>query len=309
MTGFILWPVAGFVIFMLLLMSFYTVKQQTFAVVERFGKFSRITGPGFHFKWPIIESVAGRVSIRVRELNVEVKPKTVDNVFVNLLIAVQYFVTKEKVWDAFYKLTSPQTQMESFVFDTVRAKVPHMKLDEVFERKEDIAKDIEEKLGVIMPEIGYFIKTALVNDIVPDAKVPNAMNEINAQERLRVAAEHKGEAEKILVVKAAEADAKSKELSGIGIANQRIAIIKGLKESVEDFQQAIRGVDAKDVMSLVLLTQYYDMLTDVGRNSNNNTILIPHSPGAVGEFQTQILTSLLAADKATGETGTHNTKA
>jgi len=288
----------GFVVLLLILMSIYTVKQQTFAVVERFGKFSRITSPGIHLKWPIIESIVGRVSIRVRELNVEVKTKTIDNVFVDILIAVQFYVTKEKVWEAFYKLTNPLAQMESFVFDTVRAKVPHMKLDEVFEKKEDIAQDIEEKLGEIMPEFGYIIKTALVNDIVPDAKVATAMNEINAQERLRVAAEHKGEAEKILVVKAAEADARSKELSGIGIANQRIAIVKGLKESVEDFQKAITGVDAKDVMSLVLLTQYYDMLTDVGRHSKSNTILIPHSPGAVGDFQKQILSSLLAAEKA-----------
>lgn len=298
MAGVIIGAIIGFLVLSLIVLSIYTVKQQTFAVVERFGKFVRITSPGFHLKWPIIENVVNRVSIRVRELNVEVKTKTLDNVFVDLLIAVQYYVTKEKVWDAFYKLTNPQTQMESFVFDTVRAKVPHMKLDEVFEKKEDIAQDIEEKLGNIMPEFGYVIKTALVNDIVPDSKVAVAMNEINAQERMRVAAEHKGEAEKILVVKAAEADAKSKELSGVGIANQRIAIVKGLKESVEDFQKAIAGVDAKDVMSLVLLTQYYDMLTDVGRHSNNNTILIPHSPGAVGEFQEQILSSLLAADKA-----------
>ncbi|MFA5629307.1 MAG: SPFH domain-containing protein [Dehalococcoidales bacterium] len=288
-------------VILFLIMGIYTVKQQTFAVIERFGKFARIAGPGLHIKWPIIESVVGRVSIRVRELNVEVKTKTIDNVFVNLLIAVQFFVTKEKVWDAFYKLTNPLAQMESFVFDTVRAKVPHMKLDEVFEKKEDIAEDIEAKLGDIMPEFGYFIKTALVNDIVPDSKVATAMNEINAQERMRVAAEHRGEAEKILVVKAAEADARSKELSGIGVANQRMAIIKGLRESVEDFQQAIKGIDARDVMSLVLLTQYYDMLTDVGKHSNNNTILIPHSPGAVGDFQQQILTSLLAADKASEE--------
>jgi len=301
MTGPIMGAVLGILGFFLILLSFYTVKQQTFAVVERFGKYSRITGPGLHFKWPIVERVAGRVSIRVQELNVEVKTKTQDNVFVDLLIAVQYYVTKEKVWDAFYKLTNPYVQMESFVFDTVRAKVPHMKLDEVFERKEDIAQDIEEKLGEIMPEFGYFIKTALVNDIVPDSKVATAMNEINAQERMRVAAEHKGEAEKILVVKAAEADAKSKELSGIGIANQRIAIVRGLKESVEDFQHAIKGVDAKDVMSLVLLTQYYDMLTDVGRHSRNNTIMIPHSPGAVGDFQQQVLNALLAAESATGE--------
>ena len=290
-------------VILFILLSIYTVTQQTFAVVERFGKFNRIADPGLHFRWPIVESIVGRVSIRVRELNVEVETKTSDNVFVELLIAVQYYVTEEKVWDAFYKLTKPQTQMESFVFDTVRAKVPHMKLDEVFERKEDIAQDIEEKLGEIMPEFGYVIKTALVNDIVPDAKVAEAMNDINAQERLRVAAEHKGEAEKILVVKAAEADAKSKELSGVGIANQRIAIVKGLKESVEDFQKAIQGVTAKDVMSLVILTQYYDMLTDVGRHSRSNTILIPHSPGAVGDFQQQVLTSLLAADKADEDTG------
>ncbi|NLT28670.1 MAG: SPFH domain-containing protein [Dehalococcoidales bacterium] len=295
------WLIFVVVLLLFLFMGIYTVKQQTFAVIERFGKYARIAGPGLHIKWPIIEAVVGRVSIRVRELNVEVKTKTQDNVFVNLLIAVQFFVTKEKVWDAFYKLTNPLAQMESFVFDTVRAKVPHMKLDEVFEKKEDIAEDIEAKLGNIMPEFGYFIKTALVNDIVPDSKVAIAMNEINAQERMRVAAEHKGEAEKILVVKAAEADAKSKELSGVGVANQRMAIIKGLRESVEDFQQAIQGINAKDVMSLVLLTQYYDMLTDVGKHSNNNTILIPHSPGAVGEFQQQILSSLLAADKATGE--------
>jgi len=298
----IIGAIFGVLALMLVFLSVYTVKQQTFAVVERFGRFIRITSPGLHFKWPIIENVVGWVSVRVRELNVEVETKTSDNVFVELLIAVQYYVTEEKVWDAFYKLTKPRAQMESFVFDTVRAKVPHMKLDEVFEKKEDIAQDIEEKLGEIMPEFGYIIKTALVNDIVPDAKVADAMNDINAQERLRVAAEHKGEAEKILVVKAAEADAKSKELSGIGIANQRIAIVNGLKESVEDFQKAIDGVSAKDVMSLVILTQYYDMLTDVGRNSNSNTILIPHSPGAVGDFQQQVLTSLLAADKTSKDT-------
>jgi len=295
----IAWIVIGVVVLLFLFAGIYTVKQQTYAVIERFGKYARTAGPGLHVKWPIIESVVGRVSMRVRELNVEVKTKTSDNVFVDLLIAVQFYVTKEKVWEAFYKLTNPLAQMESFVFDTVRAKVPHMKLDEVFEKKEDIADDIEAKLGNIMPEFGYFIKTALINDIVPDSKVAAAMNEINAQERMRVAAEHKGEAEKILVVKAAAADAKSKELSGVGVANQRMAIVKGLRESVEDFTQAISGVSARDVMSLVLLTQYYDMLTDVGKHSNNNTILIPHSPGAVGEFQQQILTSLLAADKAT----------
>ena len=154
----IAWIIIGILVLLILFMGIYTVKQQTFVVIERFGKFARIASPGLHMKWPIIEAVVGRVSLRVRELNVEVKTKTQDNVFVDLLIAVQFFVTKEKVWDAFYKLTNPLAQMESFVFDTVRAKVPHMKLDEVFEKKEDIAEDIEAKLGTIMPEFVLFYK-------------------------------------------------------------------------------------------------------------------------------------------------------
>lgn len=277
------------------MLPFYTVKQQTSAVIERFGKFSRITAPGLHFKIPIIERVAGRVSIRVQELNVKVKTKTKDNVFVDLLIAVQYYVDKNSIWDAFYKLSSPKEQMESYIYDTVRAKVPTMNLDDVFEKKDDIAQDIENNLGNIMPEYGYYIKVALVNDIIPDPKVADAMNEINAQQRYQVAAEHKGEAEKILVIKQAEADARSKELSGQGVANQRKAIVDGLRESVENFSGSM-GVSAESVMSLVLLTQYYDMMTDVGKNSKNNTVLIPHTPGAVADLQTQIITALKASE-------------
>lgn len=273
----------------------YTVQQQTFAVLERFGKFVRVTAPGIHMKIPFIESITGRVSIRVQELNVTVRTKTLDNVFVDLIIAVQYFVEKVNVWNAFYKLSQPRTQMESYVFDTVRAKVPQMKLDEVFERKEDIALDVKEKLQEVMTDFGYTIYTALVNDIQPDRKVAEAMNEINAQQRYQVAAEHKGEAEKILIVKAAEADAESKRLSGEGIAGQRIAIVKGLKESISDFREGVEGATANDVMALVLMTQYYDMLTDVGRNSKSTTILVPHSPAAVGDLRQQVLESLLVA--------------
>jgi len=277
------------------MLPFYTVKQQTSAVIERFGKYSRITEPGLHFKIPIIERVAGRVSVRVQELNVKVKTKTKDNVFVDLLIAVQYFVDKNSIWDAFYKLSFPKEQMESYIYDTVRAKVPTMNLDDVFERKDDIAQDIENNLGNIMPEYGYHIKVALVNDIIPDPKVADAMNEINAQQRYQVAAEHKGEAEKILVIKQAEADARSKELSGQGVANQRKAIVDGLRESVENFKDSM-GVSAESVMSLVLLTQYYDMMTDVGKHSKNNTVLIPHTPGAVADLQTQIIAALKASN-------------
>jgi regulator of protease activity HflC (stomatin/prohibitin superfamily) len=279
-------------VIVLIFLAIFVVRQQTFAVIERWGKFARTVGPGIHTKVPIMDRVAGRVSIRVQELNVKINTKTNDNVFVDLLIAVQYFVDgEEKVWDAFYKLTDPKQQMESWVFDNVRAKVPTMSLDSVFENKDEIAKEIEDSLGVRLGEYGYKLVRALVNDIQPDKGVADAMNEINRQQRLRVAAEYEGEAKKIIVIKGAEADARSKELSGEGIAKQRIAIVAGLRESVKDASDAL-GVDPESVMTLVLMTQYYDMLTDVGRNSRTNTIMLPHSPGAVNDLRQQIISAI-----------------
>jgi len=294
--GIVLGIVVGVI---LLALAIFMVRQQTFALIERWGKFTRVVGPGLHLKVPIVDRVAGRVSIRVQELNVSIKTKTNDNVFVDLLIAVQYFVDGEdKVWDAFYRLTNPQAQMESWIFDNVRAKVPGMILDSVFENKEEIAKEIEVSLSARLSEYGYKLVRALVNDIQPDKGVADAMNEINRQQRLRVAAEHEGEAKKIIVIKEAEADARSKELSGEGIAKQRIAIVAGLRESVKDASDAL-GVNAEGIMTLVLMTQYYDMLTDVGKNSRTNTIMLPHSPGAVGELQKQIIASI-ETSKAAG---------
>ena len=295
-VGIVLGTIVGIV---LIALAIFVVRQQTFAVVERWGKFSRVASPGVNFKIPIADRVAGRVSIRVQELNVKIRTKTSDNVFVDLLIAVQYYVDgQEKVWDAFYKLTDPKQQMESWIFDNVRAKVPTMSLDSVFENKDEIAKEIEDSLGVRLGEYGYKLVRALVNDIQPDKGVADAMNEINRQQRLRVAAEYEGEAKKIIVIKEAEADARSKELSGEGIAKQRIAIVAGLRESVKDASDAL-GVDPQSVMTLVLMTQYYDMLTDVGKNAETNTILLPHSPGAVGDLREQIISSI-EAGKAAG---------
>jgi len=291
-VGIVLGTLVGIV---LIALAIFMVRQQTFAVIERWGKFNRSVGPGLHVKVPIMDRVAGRVSIRVQELNVSIKTKTNDNVFVDLLIAVQYFVDGEdKVWDAFYRLTNPKTQMESWIFDNVRAKVPGMTLDSVFENKEEIAKEIEASLSERLSEYGYKLVRALVNDIQPDRGVADAMNEINKQQRLRVAAEHEGEAKKVIVIKEAEADARSKELSGEGIAKQRIAIVAGLRESVKDASDAL-GVHAESVMTLVLMTQYYDMLTDVGKNSRTNTIMLPHTPGAVGELREQIIASIESA--------------
>jgi len=302
-AGIVIGVIVGIV---LIALAIFVVRQQTFAVVERWGKFSRVAAPGVNFKIPIAERVAGRVSIRVQELNVKIRTKTSDNVFVDLLIAVQYYVDgQEKVWDAFYKLTDPKQQMESWIFDNVRAKVPTMSLDSVFENKDEIAKEIEDSLGVRLGEYGYKLVRALVNDIQPDKGVADAMNEINRQQRLRVAAEYEGEAKKIIVIKEAEADARSKELSGEGIAKQRIAIVAGLRESVKDASDAL-GVDPQSVMTLVLMTQYYDMLTDVGKNADTNTILLPHSPGAVGDLREQIISSIQAG-KVSG--GTKDRKA
>lgn len=275
---------------------FFTVKQATAAIIERFGKFDRIAGPGLHFKLPV-ESVAARVSLRVQQLTVNVETKTADDVFVRVAVAVQYFVMPDKVKEAFYLLQNPAIQIESYVYDEVRATVPRMPLDEVFQNKDKIAVAVSDGLSEVMSQYGYSIVKALVNDIDPDAKVKIAMNEINAAQRMRRAAEEKGEAEKILRVKQAEAEAESKILQGKGIAGQRAAIVNGLRDSVEEFQRGVPGVTASDVMQLVLMTQYFDTLKELGSTSNTNTILVPHTPGAVASFSEQIQNALISGNR------------
>ena len=280
------------------MIPFFIVQQQTAALIHRFGKFIRIADPGLNFKLPLIERVAGRVNLRVRQLDVDVETKTEDNVFVKVIVSVQYYVLKDKIYDAFYKLDDPATQIRSFVFDVVRARVPRIKLDDVFEKKDEIATVVKDELAQVMDDFGYGIVKALVTDIDPDAKVKIAMNEINAAQRLRVAAAEKGEAEKILQVKAAEAEAESKALSGKGIADQRRAIVDGLKESVGEFQRSVSEASATEVMNLVLMTQYFDTLKEIGQGSSSNTILLPHSPGHLTDLATQIRDSMIAGDQA-----------
>jgi len=233
-----------------LFLTFFTVKQQTAGVVERFGKFNRVAKPGLNVKIPWIDWVAGRPNLRVQELPVKVETKTEDNTFVHVIVSVQYFVDPDRVYEAFYKLNNPGQQIESYVFDVVRARVPKLKLDDVFEKKDEIADAVKGELQDEMDSFGYTILKALVTDIDPNAKVKESMNEINAAQRLRVAAEQKGEAEKILVVKAAEAEAESKALQGQGIARQRKAIVEGLRESVEAFAEGVEGTTPGDVMNL-----------------------------------------------------------
>jgi regulator of protease activity HflC (stomatin/prohibitin superfamily) len=283
------------VILVLLVSGFYTVGQQNYAIVERFGRFHRITAPGLNWRIPLVDQIVARVSVRVRELIVQINTKTKDNVFVDLELAVQYQVGKrEDVWAAYYTLTDHEQQMESFIYDTVRAKVPTMELDNVFENKDDIADDVKATLAEQMQAYGYTIVQSLVNDVRPAANVATAMNEIVAQERLRRAAEHRAQAEYIQVVKAAEADAESRRLSGEGIAAQRRAIVQGYQESVAGLQQAT-GVDAREIMAVVLMTQYFDALRDMAANNRSSVIFSNHAPGEIPNVQQQFMDALIAA--------------
>ncbi len=285
----------GFFLFIMFLSSFFVIKQQTVGIIERFGKFHRIAQAGLRVKVPIMDKLVSRINMRVQQLDVVVETKTGDDVFVHLKVSVQYFVIPTKVYDAYYKLTNVHQQVTSFVFDLVRARVPKLKLDDVFEKKDEIADAVKNELHNTMEDFGYDILKALVTDIDPDAKVKDAMNEINAATRMRMAAAEKGEADRILKVKAAEADAQSKALQGKGIADQRKAIIEGLRDSVEQFQAAVEGSSARDVMMLVLMTQYFDTLQSLGEHSTTNTILMPHSPGGLSAIADQIRDAMITA--------------
>lgn len=277
--------------------AFFTVQQRSIAMVQRLGKFLRVAGPGLHLKLPAIDSVAGRVNLRVQQLDVKIETKTEDNVFVQLVVAVQYFVLPEKVYEAYYRLDDATRQIRSFVFDVVRAQVPKIKLDDVFAKKDEIADIVKAELASVMDGFGYGILKALVTDIEPDARVKESMNEINAAQRMRVAATERGEADRILKVKHAEGDAQSKALQGQGIADQRRAIVAGLRESVGEFQRSVPGTTARDVMNLVLMTQYFDMLKEIGASSRSNAILIPHSPGNLTSLTEQIRSAMIEADQ------------
>lgn len=278
-------------------MFFTCVDQANLAVVEQFGKFNRIAQPGFNCVCCCLGyAVRGKVSLRVQQLDVLCDTKTKDNVFVQLQVSVQYQVVKEAVYDAFYKLTDSRTQITSYVFDNVRSNVPHMLLDDVFTAKEEIATSVKEELSKAMSSYGYSIVQVLVTDILPDQKVRNAMNEINAASRLRVAAVEKAEAAKINVVKAAEADAEAKFLQGQGIARQRQAIVNGLRESVVQFSEQVNDISSNDVLSLLLVTQYFDTLKEVGANGRSNTIFLPHTPAGVADVAAQIRAGVMQGE-------------
>jgi regulator of protease activity HflC (stomatin/prohibitin superfamily) len=291
---------AAFIVLLAFLGSFFTVQTAEAAVVTRFGQFLRSAGPGLNFKLPFIEAIQGRVSLRVEQIVLTMETKTRDNVFVTIPISVQTQVRPEKIYEAFYSLADPTAQIRAYVEQVVLGHVPGMTLDEVFASQTSIAQAVKQELDTDMAGFGFRIVNVLVTDIIPDTKVKAAMNDINAAQREQVAANARGEAEKILVVKKAEAEAESKALQGQGIANQRKAIIEGLSTSIESFQKALGTATAEDVMQLVLITQYFDTLKSIGDNGKTNTLFLSHTPGAVQEIGDQILASMKAVEVSRG---------
>ncbi|MEY2950624.1 MAG: hypothetical protein RLZZ248_1825 [Bacteroidota bacterium] len=271
----------------------FTVKQQTNAIVERLGRFHSIKHPGLQFKIPFIDKIAGKLSLKVQQLDVMVETKTKDNVFVKLKVSVQYQILEDAVYDAFYKLDSSTEQITSYVFDTVRAEVPKMKLDDVFERKDDIAVATKRELEDAMNTYGYGIIKALVTDIDPDQQVKSAMNHINASERKKIAAEFEGEAERVRIVAKAKAEAESKRLQGQGIADQRREIAKGLEESVDILNNV--GINSQEASALIVVTQHYDTLQSMGENANSNLVLLPNSPTSGSQMLSEMVASFTAS--------------
>lgn len=287
-------PIILFIL-LILFLGLFMVKQQTAYIIERFGKFNSIRSAGLQFKIPFVDRIAARLSLRIQQLDVVVETKTKDDVFVHLKISVQYQILRDKVYDAFYRLQNPHEQLTAYIFDLVRAEIPKMILDDVFEKKDDIAFAVKRDLKEAMLDYGYDIIKALVTDIDPDSSVKEAMNRINAAEREKVAAQHEGDAQRILIVERAKAEAESKRLQGKGIADQRREIAKGLEESVDTLNKA--GINPQEASALIVITQHYDTLQSIGADSSSNLILLPNNPTAASNMLNDMTASLLAANK------------
>ncbi|MBC6997581.1 SPFH domain-containing protein [Cytophaga sp. FL35] len=293
MGSYLLIPILFFGL-VILFSSFFIVKQQTAVAIERFGKFQSIRSSGLQMKIPLVDRIAGRLSLKIQQLDVIVETKTLDDVFVKLKISVQYVVLKDKVYEAFYKLEYPHEQITSYVFDVVRAEVPKMKLDDVFVKKDDIAIAVKTELQEAMFEYGFDIIKTLVTDIDPDPQVKNAMNRINASEREKIAAQFEGDAARILIVEKAKAEAESKRLQGQGIADQRREIARGLEESVEVLNKV--GINSQEASALIVVTQHYDTLQAIGEETNTNLILLPNSPQAGSDMLNNMVASFTASN-------------
>lgn len=303
--GSLFLPIILVLIIFLLYGAVFIVKQQTAAIIETFGRFSSVKQSGLHVKIPFVQRISGRLSLKIQQLDVIIETKTLDDVFVKLKVSVQFKVIKEKVSDAFYKLDYPHDQITSYVFDVVRAEVPKMKLDDVFVKKDDVAIAVKSELNDAMMDYGYDIIKTLVTDIDPDAQVKAAMNRINAADREKTAAQYEGDAARILIVEKAKAEAESKRLQGMGIADQRREIARGLEESVEVLNKV--GINSQEASALIVVTQHYDTLQSIGQETNSNLILLPNSPQAGSQMLNDMVASFTASNQI-GEAMKNNKK-
>ena len=296
MPGFIIFVlflllVAGFIV----ISSLYVVKQQSVAIIERFGRYQKISDSGIHMRAPFgIDKMAARVQLRVLQSEIVVETKTQDNVFVTMNVATQYRVNESNVKDAYYKLMRPESQIKSYIEDALRSSVPKLTLDELFEKKDEIALEVQKQVAEEMSTYGYIIVKTLITKVEPDAEVKQSMNEINAAQRKRVAAQELAEADKIKIVTAAEAEAEKDRLHGVGIAEQRKAIVDGLADSIKELKGANVDLTEEQIMSILLTNQYLDTLNNFADKEGNNTIFLPANPDGVENIRTQILSALKA---------------
>ncbi|MET3557771.1 regulator of protease activity HflC (stomatin/prohibitin superfamily) [Streptococcus rupicaprae] len=280
------------ILFLVLLSCLYVVKQQTVAIVERFGKYQRTATAGIQFKLPFgIDRIAARIQLRVLQNDMIVETKTNDNVFVTMNVATQYRVDEQNVTDAYYKLMRPEEQIKSYIEDALRSSVPKLTLDELFEKKDEIALEVQKQVAEEMSTYGYIIVKTLITRVDPDSEVKQSMNEINAAQRKRVAAQELANADKIKIVTAAEAEAEKDRLHGVGIAEQRKAIVDGLADSIQELRDANVSLDEEQIMSILLTNQYLDTLNQFAEKGNQ-AIFLPNSPQAVDDIRTQILSAL-----------------
>ena len=293
--GIVILLVVIFLAILLLISSIYVVRQQSVAIIERFGRYQKTSSSGMNFRIPFgIDKIAARVQLRLLQSDIVVETKTQDNVFVTMNVATQYRVNENNVTDAYYKLMRPESQIKSYIEDALRSSVPKLTLDELFEKKDEIALEVQKQVAEEMSTYGYIIVKTLITKVEPDAEVKQSMNEINAAQRKRVAAQELAEADKIKIVTAAEAEAEKDRLHGVGIAEQRKAIVDGLADSIKELKGANVELTEEQIMSILLTNQYLDTLNNFADKQGNNTIFLPANPDGVESIRTQIISALKA---------------
>ena len=296
-AAFLFLLISFLIILGILISMLSVVRQQSVAIVERFGRYQKIATSGIHMRLPFgIDKIAARIQLRLLQSEIVVETKTKDNVFVMMNVATQYRVNEQNVTDAYYKLMRPEAQIKSYIEDALRSSVPKLTLDELFEKKDEIALEVQHQVAEEMTTYGYIIVKTLITKVEPDAEVKQSMNEINAAQRKRVAAQELAEADKIKIVTAAEAEAEKDRLHGVGIAQQRKAIVDGLAESIAELKEANVGMSEEQIMSILLTNQYLDTLNTFAAKGNQ-TLFLPNNPNGVDDIRTQILSALKADNK------------